>query len=99
MGPTYVEATPTQTAKTVTTSSSVVSAAPASWRRGCILQNDSDTAIYVMFGATAVANQGVRLNANGSSLEVGEDKSLNFQGVIYAIHAGTGDKTLLVTEW
>lgn len=61
-----------------------------------VFVNDSDTTIYLALGANAVANQGIRLNANGGSYEI---NLLNlYDGVIYAIHGSTGNKVLTVLE-
>jgi hypothetical protein len=59
--------------------------------------NDSDTVIYLSFGPSAVANSGIRLNANGGSYEM-EGNTL-WRGVVNAILASAGSsKKLLVTE-
>ena len=63
-----------------------------------LLINDSDTTIYIALGATAVANAGIRLNANGGSYEMSKQGGTLYAGAINAIHGGSGDKTLLVTE-
>ena len=63
-----------------------------------LLVNDSDTVMYVNIGATAVINTGIRLNANGGSLELSRLAGNLSTAVIYAIHGGVGNKTLLVTE-
>jgi len=72
------------------TSTSVLSANAN--RALAILVNDSDEEIYVYYGATAVINEGIRLNAEGGS--VVED---NYTGVITAI-CSSGSKNLTVTE-
>ena len=64
-----------------------------------LIQNDSDTVIYLHFGGNpAVVNQGIRLNANGSSIELKRADGSVYKGPVYAIHAGSGTKRLLVTE-
>jgi hypothetical protein len=60
------------------------------------LINDSDTIIYLGIGRDAVLNQGIRLNANGGSLEINV-YNLTKQA-IYAIHGGSGNKVLLALE-
>ena len=89
--------TPTHTVISVTTSSSVALAANAN-RLYALLVNDSDTEIYIKLGATAVANQGIRLNAFGGSYEMSAMLGNLYTGAINAIHAGTGNKVLLLTE-
>lgn len=57
-----------------------------------ILINDSNETIYLAYGADAVANQGVRLNASGGSIVEGE-----FTGAINAI-CSSGSKNLTVID-
>ena len=79
----------------VTTGSAIV-LAPNRNRSYALLINDSDTIIYLMKGKTAVAHRGIRLNAEGGSYEI---SSVNlYKGEIAAIHAGAGNKVLLVNE-
>ena len=92
-----VYTTPTHTVVAVTTASGIALAANAN-RLYALLINDSDTVIYIKLGATAVANQGIRLSAGGGSYEMSKKLGNLYTGVINAIHGGTGDKTLLVTE-
>ena len=89
--------TPTHSVVTVTVASGVALAANTS-RSHALLINDSDTPIYLMFGAAAVANQGVRLNAAGGSYEMSSLLGNLYRGAINAIHGGTGNKVLLVDE-
>lgn len=72
-------------------------------REWFILQNLSDTDIFVSLeGTSAVtgaagASPGYRLAANGGTLTGGEGEfNLNNNGPIYAIHEGTGSKTLVL---
>jgi hypothetical protein len=85
----------TQTGVNVTTSSAQVLAANSS-RTLLILTNDSDTTMYIKFGSAAVAAQGIRLNASGGSLIL--DSNAIPYSAVFAIHAGTGNKVLLITE-
>lgn len=62
----------------------------------CLLENDSDTAIYVMWGGPAVVNQGVLLNADGGSYEMSRRNGNMDARAVTAIHGGTGTKNLLV---
>ena len=57
-----------------------------------IIVNDSDEAVYVNLSATAVMNEGIRLNASGGSLV--EDE---YTGVITAI-CSNGSKNITVVE-
>ena len=59
--------------------------------------NDSDSAIYLMIGAAAVANQGIRINANGGAYEMSAANGNLDTRAINAISAIAG-KILLVTE-
>jgi hypothetical protein len=86
----------THTAVNTTTASGAALAANAK-RLYALLVNDSDTDIYIKLGATAVAHQGIRLNANGGSYELNQNTGM-YTGAINAIHAGTGAKVLLVSE-
>ncbi len=61
-------------------------------RKKMILVNDSNETIYVNFSATAVLNEGIRLNANGGN--VVDDI---YTGAVSAISA-SGSKNLTVTE-
>lgn len=60
------------------------------------LMNISNENIFVNFGLPAVVNQGIRLNANGGSMEI--NKYNLFKGAINAIHGGSGNKVLLAIE-
>lgn len=89
--------TPTHTAVNVTTGSGEVLAANAN-RLYALLVNDSDTVIYIKLGAAAVANQGIRLNAYGGNYEMSAMLGNLYIGAINGIHAGSGNKVLLLTE-
>jgi len=88
--------TPTHTAVTVGNTTTAVIAANAA-RKYLLLVNDSDEAIYVNLGGAAVANTGVRINANGGSLELSVQHANLYAGAVNAICA-SGSKKLLVTE-
>lgn len=62
-----------------------------------LIQNISDTAIDLFVGGAAVASQGIRLQANGGSIELSARNGNLDTRAINAIHAGTGTKTLLVS--
>lgn len=87
----------THTAIAVATTSTAVVAANTQ-RQYLLLINDSDAVIYLKLGAAAVANQGIRLNANGGSLEMSGPMGNIYQGAINGIHAGAATKNLLVSE-
>jgi hypothetical protein len=59
-------------------------------RQYILLQNDSDTAIYLGLGQAAVVNTGIRINANGGSYEMSPKYRNLYTGAIYAIAASTG---------
>lgn len=71
------------------TTTSVLSARS---RISIILTNDSDEAIYVSKGATAIMNKGIRLNASGGAVVIDD-----WNGAISAICA-SGSKTLCYCE-
>lgn len=89
-----IETTDNQGVNITTNSTTIVAA--NSYRRYLIIVNDSDTVIYLAFGAAAVVNSGVRLNANGGAYE------MNWLGVylgaVNGIHGGTGNKRVTVVE-
>ena len=87
--------TPTHTAPTIGATSTAALAANAN-RLYALLVNDSDTPIYIKLGATAVANQGIRLNANGGSYELSEKEGNLYTGAINAICASGGKKILVL---
>ena len=89
--------TPAHTAVNVTTTTGAVLAANAN-RLYALLVNDSDTVIYIKLGAAAVANQGIRLNADGGNYEMSAMLGNLYTGAINGIHAGTGNKVLMMTE-
>ena len=90
------EAVPTVTHTAVAVAATSTAAVVAkSTRTLLILENISDTNIDCKFGAAAVASEGVRLYANGGALLV--DKKYP-TAAVNCIHAGSGTKTLLVTE-
>ena len=69
-------------------------------RRGLLLQNLSDTRIICRFGVAAVATVGAEIGfaveANGGAVEL---LNLVDTRILNAMHAGTGTKRLLATEW
>lgn len=83
--------TPVSISVNVTTASTLILVANAD-REYALIINDSDTAIYVMFGGAAVVNTGVRLNANGGSYEMSKALGNLNQFAVYGIHGGNGNK-------
>ena len=66
-------------------------------RNYLLIINDSDTVVYLAFGEAAVANKGVRLNANGGSYEMSERFGNLHQGAVNCINA-SGTKVLCGVE-
>lgn len=93
----FSSVTPTHTAVNATTSTSQILASNAN-RKYALLINDSDTVVYIKIGAAAALNEGIRLNANGGSYEMSLGMGNLATGAINAIHGGTGNKALLITE-
>lgn len=89
--------TPTPSPISVAVTSTLALAANSA-RIAALVVNDSDTDIYLKRGAAAVANQGIRLNAYGGAYEMSLKGGNLYRGAVYAIHAGTGTKTLLVED-
>lgn len=87
----------THTHPNATTSSGAMLAANAD-RNYALIQNDSDTVVYIKIGAAAVVNQGIRLNANGGAYEMSAKNGNLSRLAINGIHAGVGNKAILVTE-
>lgn len=85
-----------------TTAQSVVTATK---RRALIVQNQSDTDLYIAFDNAAVTGPagtypGIKLAANGGTWS-GTSVSpwdQTCDRAVYAIHAGTGNKVLVVHE-
>ena len=87
----------THTAVMVTTTTGQALASNSS-RKYVLLVNDSDTDFYIELGSSAVANQGIRINAFGGNFEMSNQSGNLYTGAINVIHGGTGSKNLLVTE-
>ena len=88
--------TPNHTAPDIGITSTTALAANAN-RLYALLINDSNETIYLKLGATAVVNEGIRLNANDGNYEMSKKLGNLYTGVINAICA-TGNKKLLVLE-
>jgi len=88
--------TPTHTAPSIGSSTTTALAANAS-RLYAMFINDSDEVIYLKLGASAVLNEGIRLNANGGSYEMSKKIGNLYTGVVNGI-CTSGDKVCLVCE-
>ena len=89
--------TPTHTEVNVTTASGALLAANTN-RKYVLIINNSHTEIFIAFGVAAVANKGVLLLTKGSSYEMSAMAGNLYLGAINAIHAGTGNQEVLITE-
>lgn len=87
--------TPAHTAVTVGIASGTALAANAN-RKAALFINDSIEDIYLLLGATAVLNQGIRVNAEGGAFEI--TKANGYRGIVTAIAPAAGCN-LLVTQW
>lgn len=67
-------------------------------RQYLAIVNDSDTVIYVSLGIPAIANKGIRLNAQGGNFELDNKLQKMFKGDIYIIHGGAGNKAFTAQE-
>ena len=65
-------------------------------RTAMTIVNDSDAKIYLFHGEVAALAMGIPLNAAGGSYQI--DKTNLYKGPISAIHGGTGNKVLCITE-
>ena len=87
---------PTHTTAAMTASSAAVLAANTS-RRYALLVNDGVADVYITLGATAVANQGIRVGGNGGSYELSPEFGNLYRGAIDRL-PGSGTSTMLVLE-
>ena len=83
------------TASMTATSAAVLAANGA--REYALIVNDGSVVCYLNLGSTAVANTGIRVNANGGSYEIGRNWGNLYTGAINGILA-SGTATLIVTE-
>ena len=83
----------TNFAVTVGSTSTLIRSANAA-RKLLVLVNDSDVVLFVSLGATAVMNQGIRLNANGGNIVL---ENPIYTGDIYAI-CSAGGKNIVGVE-
>ena len=87
---------PAHTQPSMSTTSATVLAANAA-RRYAVVVNDGTSDVYINLGGTAVANQGIRVNAGGGSYSISPVWGNLFTGAINGITAA-GTATMLVTE-
>lgn len=87
-------ASATKAGISVGSTSTTVLAANAA-RKFAVIVNDSNEVVYIAFHATAVLNQGIRLNASGGAYEI--NASNLYTGIITGICA-SGGKNVAVTE-
>jgi len=80
----------------MTTASGTVLAANLA-RRSALVVNDGAVDVYINLSATAVANQGIRINANGGSHAISPAYGNLYLGIITGI-TSVGTATMLVTE-
>lgn len=66
-------------------------------REYALIINDGTVDVYLKVGAAAVANQGIRINANGGSYELNRMKG-NLSDVAINGITASGTATVLVTE-
>ena len=78
-----------------TTTTQIIASNPQ--RVWCLIQNNSDVPIWIKFGADAVVNEGIRLNAEGGHIEISEETGFMDEREVDAIHNDTGTKRLLIT--
>lgn len=65
-------------------------------RRWALFINDSDVVMYLMIGATAVANQGIRIQPGGGAFEMCPQNGNLDTRVVNVIAASGSGKVLLV---
>ncbi|MBB77343.1 MAG: hypothetical protein CMJ75_22790 [Planctomycetaceae bacterium] len=86
----------TQQTKSIATDSTLVLAANSD-RNYCLIQNTSDTDIFLNFaGSAATVAGGFKLVASTGSWE--SPGLVSLTSAIYAIHGGSGSKDLIVLE-
>lgn len=83
------------TASMTGTSAAVLAANGA--REYALVVNDGSATCYLNLGSTAVANTGIRINANGGFYEISRRWGNLYTGAINGI-AANGSATLIVTE-
>jgi hypothetical protein len=90
--PTILKTASNTNASVLITSTAIVAKNTA--RLHLVIINDSSNIIYLGIGTAAVANKGIRLNANGGSYEM-NDQNLDVQAVNGIAVGGTSNVTVL----
>ena len=80
------------------TSTSGTALAASEARQAALFVNNGAEAIWIRIGATSVANEGIRLNANGGSYTMAEIYG-NRDGEAINCITAAGTAVLLVVEW
>ena len=62
-----------------------------------LIQNNSDVPVWIKFGAAAVVNEGIRLNAEGGHIEISHETGFIDGRAVNGIQADAGTKRVLVT--
>ena len=83
------------TASMTATSAAVLAANGA--REYALFVNDGSAVCYLNLGSTAVASEGIRINANGGSYEISRNWGNLYTGAINGITA-SGTAKVLITE-
>lgn len=87
-----------QSVNDVTTSSAVMLAQNPN-RKYLLIENLSDTNIYIKFGGDAVVAEGIMLTSGGGSYAMSRLVGNIDTRAVHAIHQGTGDKAISFTEY
>ena len=74
----------------------VLAANPA--RKSALFVNDSEVIMYLKFSATAVLNEGIRLNGFGGSYELTIQSGTMIVGEVNAISTSDGRHNLTILE-
>jgi len=67
-------------------------------RKYLLIVNDSTVVYYINLGNVAGLNEGIRLNANGSSYEMSAQSGNLYTGAIYGIPSSGANQNILITE-
>ncbi len=68
-------------------------------RISALFVNDSTQTTWIKIGASAVANQGIRLNANGGSYFISDPTGVLDRAAVNCITTSGNGGIILVTEW
>ena len=84
------------TATCANTTTEALAANPG--RRAALIVNDSTQTIWIKIGEDAVANEGIRLNANGGSYYIAADAA-NYSTKVVNCIVASGTGLVVVSEW